>query len=94
MRRRCPQREHAPRDPAELEAWRVTASAGAWRAKTHPRWTDAQRPVLDWPACRAAHDPDAAPWGEVRALLSAIEDGARKGAMAAADDANDTGDFE
>lgn len=77
-RRRCPEIENRPLHPAEFEAWRIAASAGAWRPRLHPRWKDAARPALDWPACRAAHDPEAAPWPEVRVMLAAIEVGARK----------------
>lgn len=80
--RRCPQRENRPFHPAEIEAWRLTAFAGAWRARLHPRWNDARLPVLDAPALRALHDPARAPWADVVQILLAIETGARKGAKA------------
>ncbi|MDP1738916.1 MAG: hypothetical protein Q8L23_15925 [Caulobacter sp.] len=78
-RRRCPQIEHKPLTLPEVEAWRIVAARGAWRARPHPRWKDAGRSVLDWPSCRAAHDPAAAPWSDVRPLLSALERGAGEG---------------
>jgi len=80
--RRCPEKQHRPRDPAEFEAWRITGFHATWRPRLHPRWKDAARPVLDLAACRAVHDPSAASWTEVAALLGAMEVGARAAAKA------------
>lgn len=66
-----------PLHPAERAALAIAAVASAWRPWVHPRWKD-QRPALDWQSCRALHDAEAAPWGQVRSLLMVIEIGARK----------------
>lgn len=71
-----------PLHPAEIEAWRLTAYAGAWRARVHPRWGGARAPVLDGPALRAWHDPARAAWADVAQILLSIETGARAGAKA------------
>ena len=77
-RARCPQREHAPLHPAEVEAWRILGFMGAWRLRPHPRWNDAALPVIDLTAARAAHDASRARWSDVLAILGAIEPAARK----------------
>lgn len=74
---RCPVEVNRPFHPAEKAALAIAAIPSAWRPAVHPRWKD-QRPSLDWVAVRALHDPDTAPWGQVRTLLIIIEAGARK----------------
>jgi hypothetical protein len=76
---------HKPLTAAEIEAWSITGLSGAWRLPVHPRFKD-RRPSLDWSAARQIHDPSLAPWPQVRVLLAALEDGARRGAKIQSED--------
>lgn len=72
----CPRDLNRPTHPAEIEAWSIAGAGGAWAAPPHPRFKD-RRPALNWAGVRNLHNPDAAPWGEVRPLLIALELAAR-----------------
>ena len=66
-----------PAHAAEVEAWTLAGAPGVWRPPAHPRYTE-QKPSLDWAGARGAHDVGAAPWPQVRELLTVIEATARK----------------
>lgn len=67
-----------PRLPAEMAAWRLSSSAGGWRPPVFG--LKRQSPVLDWAACRAAHNSALADWSETADVLREIEAGAAQGA--------------
>ena len=73
----CPQEVNRPLHPAEREALSIAGCGGAWRPPNHPRMKD-RRPSLDWASVRNIHDPEAAPWSQVRVMLIALEMGARR----------------